>query len=153
MVQHGRGSAKGCSYRFSLHRTLPPSSAVPVRSLRCAESCCVVMHDRELQCPLKGDQSFTRQFFRLRFFPASSFPRQSVPPLNLFPSFFTPLLLFHYCSFPVFFFIVIFQPGISTLMAIFWRLQLVWFRLFRFAWVWLELVRNGLVRIGKKWIG
>ena len=34
-------------------------------------------------------------------------------------------------------------------MAIFWRLQLFWFRLFWFGLVWFELVRIGFVRLGQ----
>ena len=34
------------------------------------------------------------------------------------------------------------------LMAISGRLDLVWFRLFRFGLVWLDMVRIGLVRLG-----
>ena len=120
---------------------------------QCFEKICI--------SPEKRHNSFKKQRFTLwalvimvtgSFFLRRSFPNRSFPlrffPLGLFlanpfPSRSFPLLVFPCCFFfsPPFF-----RQGYQ-LMAISWRQEFIWFRLFWFDWVWLELVTICSVRL------
>ena len=84
---------------------------------------------------------FPSDFSQLGLFLANIFPAKC-----LFPVGFSSFGIFQYGSFPAGIFIAIFKHEYK-LMTTPWRLELVWFLLFWFGWLWLELGWTGLVRL------